>query len=110
MTLHKSLAAVLVGASVLMFSSQAVAGNPDRGKEKSAVCAACHGETGTSPVPDFPNIGGQHEQYLYRALLDYKLGNRQDPIMVGQVAALTRQDMLDLAAYFASQKGLYLKR
>ncbi len=108
--MQKSFAYLLIGASLVLFSSQAMAGNPDRGREKSAVCAACHGETGTSPVPDFPNIGGQHEQYLYRALLDYKLGNRQDPIMVGQVAELSRQDMRDLAAFFARQQGLYLKR
>lgn len=108
--MQKSFAYLLIGASLVLLSSQAMAGNPDRGREKSAVCAACHGETGTSPVPDFPNIGGQHEQYLYRALLDYKLGNRQDPIMVGQVAELSRQDMRDLAAFFARQQGLYLKR
>lgn len=98
-------------AAACVFSSpSALAGNPERGQEKSAVCAACHGPTGISPVPDFPSIGGQHEKYLYRALLDYKIGNRQDPIMAGQVAELSTQDLRDLAAYFARQEGLYLKR
>ncbi|MFN3985409.1 MAG: c-type cytochrome [Rhodocyclaceae bacterium] len=91
-------------------ASAAHAWNPERGKELSAVCAACHGADGTSPVPDFPNIGGQYEKYLYRALLDYKLGNRKNPIMAAQVEALSRADMRDLAAYYASQEGLYLKR
>lgn len=91
-------------------SFAAQAGDPVRGKELAAVCAACHGETGKSIAPSFPNIGGQHEQYLYRALLDYKLGNRKNPIMAGQVEALERADMRDLAAYYASQEGLYLKR
>nr|MBL8456659.1 cytochrome c [Zoogloeaceae bacterium] len=86
------------------------AGDPVRGKELSAVCAACHGEDGKSIAPMFPNIGGQYEQYLYQALLDYKRGNRKDPIMAAQVEALERADLRDLAAYYASQKGLYLKR
>ena len=56
--------------------------------------------------PDFPRLAGQHEDYLLRALLDYKLGNRKDPIMQGQVANLSKQDFADLAAWFSSQKGL----
>lgn len=84
--------------------------NATRGKEISTVCAACHGVDGNSPTPDFPIIAGQHAEYLYRALLDYKLGNRTDPVMQGQVAELSRSDMRDLAAYFSSQEGLYLKR
>lgn len=99
-------------AAVLLvaLSAPALAADPDRGKELSTTCAACHGPTGTSPAPDFPNIGGQYEGYLYRALLDYQLGVRKDPIMSGQVAQLSKQDMRDLAAYYASQEGLFLKR
>jgi len=81
-----------------------------RGKEISTVCGACHGPDGNSPSADFPILAGQHREYLYRALLDYKLGNRQDPVMASQVAGLSRRDMRDLAAFYASQQGLYLKR
>lgn len=105
--LKATLAVGLVGA---LASSGVFAWNAERGQEISQVCAACHGPTGTSVVPDFPNIGGQHRDYLYRALLDYKLGNRQDPIMAAQVAELSRQDMRDLAAFYAAQEGLYVKR
>lgn len=85
-------------------------GDAARGKELSTTCAACHGADGTSPAPDFPSIGGQHPDYLARALMDYKSGARQNPIMSGQVATLSKQDMQDLAAYFGLQKGLYHKR
>lgn len=98
------------GLAGLFVSTAAMAWNAERGQAISQVCAACHGPTGTSIAPDFPNIGGQHRDYLYRSLLDYKLGNRQDPIMAGQVAELSRQDMRDLAAFYAAQEGLYLKR
>ena len=86
------------------------AGNVAAGKAKSATCAACHGADGNSPTPDFPKLAGQHQDYLLRALLDYKLGNRGNPIMQGQVANLSKADMADLAAYFSSRKGLYTVR
>lgn len=110
MSMRTTMSSCAAAAAFFLGVSPAMAGNPERGQAMSAVCAACHGTDGTSVAPDFPNIGGQHEQYLYRALLDYKLGNRQDPIMAGQVAALSRQEMRDLAAFYARQEGLYLKK
>ncbi|ENO87347.1 c-type cytochrome [Thauera linaloolentis] len=86
------------------------AGSPLRGKEKSEVCAACHGADGNSPLPTFPRIGGQHPDYLLQALLDYKAGRRKNPIMAAQVEALSKQDMADLAAWYGAQQGLYVKR
>lgn len=99
------LAALLLAASLPV-----QAGDAARGKSLSTTCAACHGADGRSLAPDFPHIGGQVEEYLYRALLDYKLGVRQDAIMAGQVANLSKQDMRDLAAFYASQSVLTLKR
>jgi len=99
-----------LAALVLAVSAPAHAGDAARGKTLSTTCAACHGADGKSASPDFPNLGGQISEYLYRALLDYQLGNRQDPIMAGQVANLSKQDMRDLAAFYSSQKGLSLKR
>ena len=90
----------------LFGAAPAMAGDAAAGKEKSATCAACHGAEGNSLSPDFPRLAGQHEDYLLRALQDYKLGNRKDPIMQGQVANLSKQDLADLAAWFASQNGL----
>ena len=84
-------------------------GDPAAGKAKSQVCAACHGPDGNSPTGDFPKLAGQHEDYLAAALSQYKAGKRKDPIMGGMAANLSKQDMADLAAYFASQQGLQLK-
>jgi len=82
------------------------AGDAASGKQKSQACAACHGADGNSPTgPDFPRLAGQHEDYLLRALRDYKSGARKNPIMSGQVSSMSAQDMADLAAYFANQKG-----
>ncbi len=101
----------MAAALLWLAATPVLAGDPARGKEKAAVCFACHGEQGKSPSPAFPHIGGQHEEYLLKALTDYKVGRRKNPIMAAQAANLTPSDMADLAAYFASQPGvLYLKR
>lgn len=97
---------LLVALAASLWSVGASAADAAAGKEKSAICAACHGADGNSPTPDFPRLAGQHPDYLLRALLDYKHGNRKNPIMQGQVANLSRQDMMDLAAWFSSQTGL----
>jgi cytochrome c553 len=80
------------------------AGDPAAGKAKAAVCAACHGVDGNSTNPEWPKLAGQGAPYLFKQLTAFKAGKRQNPIMQGQVATLSEQEMRDLAAYFASQQ------
>lgn len=101
--MNKACAILLAG---LLAGTAYAGGNAADGQKKSQVCAACHGADGNSGSPDFPRLAGQYEDYLYRALLDYKAGKRKNPIMSAQVQTLQDRDMKDLAAYFASQKGL----
>lgn len=77
------------------------------GKDKAAICAACHGEAGISASPTWPNLAGQHRDYLEHAISNYREKRRQDPIMQGQVGALSDADVKDLAAYFSAQTGLF---
>jgi cytochrome c553 len=100
---------VLAGLLALSTATFAASGDAEAGRKKSATCAACHGANGVSPSPDFPNLAGQYADYLQAALRHYKNGKRKNPIMQGQVANLTDKDMLDLAAYFSSQRGLDIK-
>jgi len=93
----------------LAFPAAAASGDAEVGKKKSAPCAACHGANGVSPSDAFPNIAGQYPDYLESALKHYKNGKRKNPIMQGQVANLEPKDMMDLAAYFASQTALQTK-
>jgi cytochrome c553 len=100
------LAAALLAASVPVL---AASGDAEAGRKKSAPCAVCHGANGVSPSPEFPNLAGQYPDYLEKALTHYKVGKRKNPIMVGQVTNLSQKDILDLAAYFSSQKGLHVQ-
>jgi|TARA_B100000809_G_C14991344_1_gene478135 cytochrome c553 len=87
-----------------VITSPALAGgDPNVGKEKSALCAGCHGADGNSANPQFPILAGQYPEYLIRALADYKSGARNNPIMKGMATGLSPSDMRDLAAYFSSQ-------
>jgi len=83
------------------------AGNPDAGKAKATtVCAACHGPTGVSAVPTYPNLCTQKAQYLVTAMKAYQSGERGGPnaaIMKPMAAPLTDQEMEDLAAYYSAQ-------
>ncbi|KKO45186.1 cytochrome C [Arsukibacterium ikkense] len=94
----------------LIGTAQAFDGDAAAGKAKATTCVACHGTDGNSPADIYPKIAGQHAEYLYKQLTDYKLGmssggkdGRNNAIMFGMVATLSDQDMKDLAAYFASQ-------
>jgi cytochrome c553 len=95
---------ILMLAFALPVAAQA-RGNAEAGKTKAAqVCAACHGPEGNKPSdPSQPILAGQHYDYLVRALTDYKIGRRNNPIMKGFAAQLSRQDIEDLAAWFASR-------
>lgn len=97
---------LLIVLTSLLLSSFALAGDPEAGKAKSQACAACHGQDGNSAAPIYPSLAGQYADYLLQTLQDYKSGARKNAIMAGMVAPLTKQDMADLAAYYASQKGL----
>lgn len=95
---------VAVAASFVAPHAQA-AGDAAAGKSKSAACAACHGPDGNSTNPVWPNLAGQHEAYLVKQLKAFKSGERKDPLMSPMAAALSEQDMENLAAYYASQKA-----
>jgi cytochrome c553 len=103
------LAGAALGFTLSISLPVHASGSYEAGKAKSATCAGCHGADGVSTVASFPKLAGQNRDYLYHALKDYKAGKRKNPIMAGMAAALSDEDMLDLAMYFSKQQGLYLK-
>ena len=102
---------ILLSAALFALATGAFAasGDSEAGKKKSAPCAACHGENGISVSPEFPNLAGQYPDYIEAALKHYQNGKRKNPIMQAQVKDLKQKDIMDLAAYFASQHALRVK-
>lgn len=104
---HSTLARAAAVAALSFVAVQAQAADLAAGKAKAdAVCAACHGKDGNTPIdPSYPKLAGQYRDYLERALLDYKSGARKNAIMAGQAQPLSRAEIENLAAYYASLPG-----
>lgn len=84
--------------------TNAHAGDSNKGKTLSTACASCHGKYGLSVSDTYPNLAGQREAYLVKALKEYQGGQRSDPTMQAMVGPLNAQNIEDLAAYFASNR------
>jgi cytochrome c553 len=95
---------LLASLFVLVSAAALGAGSADDGQSKSTACIACHGPNGNSANPEWPNLAGQHEQYILKQLQAFKSGARKNPLMTPMAMGLSDDDVEDLAAYFAAQK------
>jgi len=104
-----ALLAVSASLVSLPLMAQTAKPDPDAGAViAQGVCAACHAADGNSALPVNPNLAGQHPEYLYKQLSNFKQVDGEPPlrnnaIMAGFVATLSDADMRNLAAYFAKQ-------
>ena len=73
---------------------------------KAEACVACHGKNGQGTMDEYPNLAGQHADYLAQALNDYRLGKRKNAIMAPFAQQLTREDIAALSKFFSAQSGL----
>jgi cytochrome c553 len=74
------------------------------GRAKAVQCQACHGLDGLSKLPEAPNLAGQNEDYLVKALHDFKSGERKNEMMSTVVKPLSDTDIANLAAFYHSLK------
>ena len=77
-------------------------GDIDKGKAKSAACAACHGADGIGIADIYPNLAGQKEAYILSQLKAFRDGQRKNAMMSPMVKGLSDDDLANLAAYYAS--------
>src|SRR3990172_7403132 len=77
----KWLLAVAVGWILSTSYTISAAGDAVTGKTISASCTACHGTDGNSTNPLWPNLAGQHPDYIVKQLQDFKSGARPNAIM-----------------------------
>lgn len=89
-------------ALVLCPLALSAAGNVEAGKQKAATCVVCHGPDGNSNNPTWPNLAGQHAEYLRKQLRDFRAGHRKNDQMAPMAMGLSDQDIDDLAVYYAS--------
>jgi len=97
-------------ASLILFSSATLqaSADTDAGPTPDSIdiqrCSACHYVDGKSPGPEFPNIAGQHELYLMKALKMFKEGHRESEAMELITSLHREQELVILANYYAKQK------
>ena len=66
------------------------------------MCQTCHGLDGKAKIPEAPNLAGQSELYLVKALKDYRSGARKNDMMSLVAPTLKDKDIDDLAAYYSA--------
>ena len=114
--LSSLFAALMFSMSVAQAAGPVEVFKPDlaKGKEIMQQCVACHGADGNASAPIYPKIAGQHAEYLYKQLVNFKPGKdgekplRDNAIMAGFAAALSDEDMKNVSAYLQAQKQIGL--
>ena len=91
--------ATLVTCAALVQGAGAASPEPPA----ATVCAACHGEAGRCVAPTFPNLAGQHAEYLQKQLADFAKGRRMNEVMTAALAQVPRSDFPILVAYYSAQ-------
>jgi len=76
----------------------------DAGQKVTSFCANCHGEEGTSKLPEVPNLAGQNPAYLLEQVRKFDVGERKDPFMQGLIHALKEDERLQAVIFFSSKK------
>jgi cytochrome c553 len=69
--------------------------------QAATLCVSCHGQDGVAIAPMYPSLAGQHQDYLVRAIDEYRKGGRKNPVMKGFAASLKDQDVAVIAQYFS---------
>jgi cytochrome c553 len=95
------VAAVAAGIATLACGG-AAAGDAKAGRQKALQCQTCHGLDGVAKLPEAPNLAGQSEAYLIKALKDFRSGARRNDMMSLVTVSLKDADIADLAAYYAA--------
>ena len=113
----KNLVPLVVAAAAVAAAAIGCA-NPERSRDLAnpsvsatviaqQVCSACHGVTGVSTSPNFPNLAAQMPTYLAAQLNEYRSHDRSDPAgfqyMWGLSRSLTDAQIAGLAQYYANQ-------
>ena len=109
----------LLSAARPVEAGHAVTGDPEKGRRIAYTCQACHGATGMSDIDGFPNIAGQHQNYMIKQLIEmrdaareragtakavdenmsaYIRSKRSNEVMDEFVIDLTDDDIRDVAA------------
>ena len=90
----------LVGAALLPVSAFAA----EKGMVLALSCASCHGTNGASPG-SIPRIQGRSAEYIEKAMLQFKAGERPATVMNRIAKGYTDEEIKLLSAYLGNQSA-----
>lgn len=91
-------------ALAVLAAGPAPAQDVEAGRAKAQqVCGECHAADGNAPSPEVPSLAGQSWRYLYIQLRDFQEGRRSNPLMSPKAQPLSREDMINVANFYAAQ-------
>ena len=93
---------LLLGAAFYILTSIVSGADDEAGRNRAAICTACHGYGGISANDEWPNLAGQKPEYLVKQLMAYRDGTRDDPVMSPMAAGLTDADINNIATWFST--------
>ena len=96
----------LSAAATIAAGPVPAAAKPDlaKGEASFAVCSGCHAADGNSAIPGNPKLSQQHPEYIIKQLTEYKSGKRANAVMQGLAAALSEEDMRNIAYWVTTKK------
>ncbi|PWV61851.1 c-type cytochrome [Plasticicumulans acidivorans] len=74
----------------------------EKGRDRAAFCAYCHGSDGGATRPDYPNLAGQSVDYLAAQLRQFGGSERHRRVMNELSTGMTDADKALLVAYYNS--------
>ena len=137
--MKRVLSSILVASGLLLgstlasvsYAADAAVAKPDakKGEQLFAngdaargilACASCHGAAGNSTIPANPNLAAQPHEYLAKQLADFRSADGKavparrgaggaNTVMTSFAAALTPEDIQNVALYLSHQKLDYDK-
>ena len=96
-------------------ASAPLKGNAQQGAVvANQTCVACHGPGGNPGAPEYPRLAGQIPEYLAKQLRAFRApagqrAHRSSAIMQPLAAALTEQQIVDVAEYYSKQPAATAK-
>ena len=101
---HRFFVFATIAANLLAVGTGAGAQGVDAAPPKAALCGGCHGASAQTALPIYPILAGQTARYIYLQLRDFQEGRRVNELMTPMVAGMTRDEMHELADYYAKQR------
>ncbi|MEJ2454501.1 MAG: c-type cytochrome [Candidatus Thiodiazotropha sp.] len=76
------------------------------GRDRTVLCATCHGENGIAVHPNAPNLAGQNPVYIVDQFQRYGDGRRNDYWMSNLAQTFSEEDKIKIALYYSEMQML----